>query len=71
MKSKVYFIEVKDASDIWTVNNRLNKLLQESKVLDFIRKDSNIAIKLHFGEAGNGNFVRPEHVRVPELPPKA
>ncbi|HTY45050.1 MAG TPA: DUF362 domain-containing protein [Patescibacteria group bacterium] len=64
MKSKVYFIEVKDASDIWTVNNRLNKLLQESKVLDFIRKDSNIAIKLHFGEAGNGNFVRPEHVRV-------
>ncbi len=64
MKSKVYFIEVKDSSDIWTVNNKLKKLLEESRVLDFINKDDDTVLKLHFGEAGNANYVRPEHLRV-------
>ena len=53
MKSKVYFIEAKDSSDIWTVNKRLKRLLEESGILDFIHNDDNVALKLHFGEAGN------------------
>lgn len=64
MKSKVYFIEVKDSSDIWAVNNRLKKLLAQSNILNFIRKDDSVVLKLHFGEVGNDNFVRPEHVRI-------
>ena len=64
MKSKVYFIEVNDASDIWTVNKRLKTLLEESNLLGFIRRDDNAVLKLHFGEAGNANSVRPEHVRI-------
>lgn len=64
MRSKVYFIEVKDASDIWTVNARLRKLLEESRILDFISKGDDAVVKLHFGEAGNANHVRPEHLRV-------
>lgn len=64
MKSKVYFIEVKDSSDIWTVNKRLKRLLEESDILKFVRKDYDVILKMHFGEAGNANFVRAEHVRI-------
>lgn len=64
MRSKVYFIEIKDSSDIWTVNFKLKRLLEDSKLLSFIRNDTKVAIKLHFGEENNDNFVRPEHVRI-------
>ncbi len=64
MKSKVYFVPVKDADDINTVNDRLRRLLKESKVLDLIGKGVRVAVKVHFGEAGNTGFVRPAHVRV-------
>jgi hypothetical protein len=36
MKSKVYFIAVQDANDLQAVNVKLKKLLEESRVLDFI-----------------------------------
>jgi len=64
MKSKVYFVAVNDANDIRTVNDKLESLLEKSQVLDFIRKEQKVAVKLHFGEEGNAGFVRPEHVRV-------
>ncbi|MGA2774912.1 MAG: DUF362 domain-containing protein [Candidatus Omnitrophota bacterium] len=64
MKSKVYFVAVKDSDKVKSINNRLKKLLAVSKVLDFIQKDYKVALKVHFGEAGNLNFVRPEHLRV-------
>lgn len=64
MKSKVYFVAVEDANDIRTVNEKLRKLLEKSKILDFIRKEYKVGVKLHFGEEGNAAFVRPEHVRV-------
>jgi uncharacterized protein len=64
MKSKVYFIPVKDADNIPAVNEQLRKLLGKSKVLDFIRKVDKVGVKLHFGEEGNTGFVRPQHVRV-------
>ena len=64
MKSRVYFIAVKDANDIGTVNNKLKILLEESRVLDFIRRDYRVGVKMHFGEEGNTGFVRPPHFRV-------
>ncbi|MFA5115382.1 MAG: DUF362 domain-containing protein [Candidatus Omnitrophota bacterium] len=64
MKSKVYFIPVKDADDIPAVNRQLVKLLKESRILDFIGRSDKVAVKLHFGEEGNTGFVRPQHVRV-------
>ena len=64
MKSQVYFIKVRDASDIWTVDNKLKKLLDKSNLLGFINKNDDVVVKLHFGEAGNANHVRPEHLRV-------
>jgi hypothetical protein len=64
MKSKVYFVAVKDANDIRAVNEKLKRLIKESRTLDFIRKEYKVGVKLHFGEEGNAAFVRPEHVRV-------
>ncbi len=64
MKSTVYFVPVKDADDIQGVNAQLKKLLEKSKVLDVIHKKDKVGMKMHFGEAGNINFVRPAHVRL-------
>jgi uncharacterized Fe-S center protein len=64
MKSTVYFAAVKDADDIQAVNGQLKKLLEKSKVLDVIDKKDRVGMKMHFGEAGNTGFVRPDHVRV-------
>lgn len=62
MKSPVYFIAVEDADDIRDVNGKLEILLRESRVLDVVRKEHTVGVKVHFGEEGNTGFVRPEHV---------
>ncbi|MDD5466071.1 MAG: DUF362 domain-containing protein [Candidatus Omnitrophica bacterium] len=63
MKSKVYFIPVSDSNDLQAVNQKLRRLISESKVLDFIHKNDRVAVKLHFGEEGNTGFVRPQYLR--------
>ncbi len=63
MKSKVYFISVKDSNNLQVINEKLRSLLDKSKVLDFIPKESKVVLKVHFGEEGNTGFVRPEHLR--------
>jgi len=62
MKSPVYFIGVEDANDLPEVNRKLEILISESRVLDVIRKEDTVGVKVHFGEEGNTGFVRPEHV---------
>jgi len=64
MKSKVYFVSVKDSNNLSAVNERLKLLLDESKVLGFAAQKGKAVIKIHFGEEGNTGFVRPEHLRV-------
>ncbi|MFZ2385740.1 MAG: DUF362 domain-containing protein [Candidatus Omnitrophota bacterium] len=64
MKSKVYFIAIKDSADISGINLRLKRLLDESGLFGFLRKGEKAAVKIHFGEEGNTGFVRPEHTRV-------
>ena len=64
MKSKVYFAVVKNSDTVRSINDKFKKLLDVSNILDFVKKDHNVAVKVHFGEEGNVNFVRPEHVRV-------
>jgi len=64
MKSKVYFIPVKESESIPAVSAKTKHLLEESRVLSFIAKGANVAVKMHFGEEGNAGFVKPEHVRV-------
>jgi len=63
MKNKVYLVPVKEADSVDTIRAKLGILVEESAILDFIRKNSTVAIKMHFGEEGNTGFVRPEYLR--------
>ncbi len=63
MKSKVYFIPVVDSNELALVNEKLKRLLEASKVLDFVSKNDRVAVKVHFGEEGNTGFIRPQHLR--------
>ena len=64
MKSKVYFVPVGTSDNIQIVNEKIKRLLKESKVFDFIQKKDKVCVKVHFGEKGNTGYVRPEHMRV-------
>jgi uncharacterized Fe-S center protein len=46
MKSKVYFVPVKDTDSIAAVNAKLSVLLAESEVLSFAREGGKVAVKL-------------------------
>ncbi|MEW6101950.1 MAG: DUF362 domain-containing protein [Candidatus Omnitrophota bacterium] len=64
MKSKVYFIPVKESEGIPAIADKVRILCQESGVFYFISKGDSVAVKMHFGEEGNTGFVRPEYCRV-------
>lgn len=64
MKSRVYFLPVSNSDNIRVITEKLKKLLKESRILDFIRKDYKVAVKMHFGEEGNTGYVKPEYVRI-------
>lgn len=64
MKSKVYFIAVSNSDSTETVALKLKRLLEESKVMDFLKESYRAAVKLHFGEEGNTGFVQPQYLRV-------
>ena len=64
MKSKVYFIPVKDSRDISTIAEKVKILCAESKVLNFISQHEAVVVKIHFGEEGNTGFVKPQYARV-------
>jgi uncharacterized Fe-S center protein len=57
MKSKVYFLSVKESESIPNIANKVKVLLEESKALACISRAD-------FGEEGNTGFVRPEYLRV-------
>jgi uncharacterized Fe-S center protein len=64
MKSKVYFSPISERDSVSLIAEKLQKLLAESRVLDFLKPQHRAAVKIHFGEEGNTGFVRPEYVRV-------
>jgi len=64
MKSNVYFIAVKNSDEPACIGEKLARLIEEGKLLDFIRKEEKVVIKLHFGEKDNTGYVRPEYLRV-------
>jgi len=64
MKSKVYLIRLKNLEKIQAVADSLKRLLEESRVLDFIQPNFNVSVKMHFGEEGNTGFVKPQYLRI-------
>ncbi len=63
MASKVYLIRTNDRDSASEVSTKLARLIKESKVLEFIKKDDFTAIKLHFGDKGNTGHIRSEWVK--------
>lgn len=43
--------------------NKAGKLYRESQIFDVVEKDDLVAIKLHVGELGNPNYIRPFFVK--------
>lgn len=64
MKSKVYFIPVKESESVSACCGKLKNLIEASKVLDFILQNHKVAVKMHFGEEGNTGFVNPQYLRI-------
>lgn len=64
MKSKVCFVSVNKSDNSGSICDKVKKLIEESKVFDFINQGQRVAVKIHFGEEGNTGFVNPEYVRV-------
>jgi uncharacterized Fe-S center protein len=64
MRSKVYFIPVDSCDNVQVVKEKLKKLLDASNVLGVIERTDKVAVKAHFGEAGNTGFVNPEYAGV-------
>ena len=62
MKSKVYFIAVKDIGNVSESLSKLDLLIRKSRVLTDFCAGWKVALKIHFGEEGNTGFVKPPYV---------
>ncbi|MFA6078965.1 MAG: DUF362 domain-containing protein [Candidatus Omnitrophota bacterium] len=62
--SKVYFVKISDSDDVESRKRKFAGLINDSRAIDFIEKDDNVAIKTHFGEDGNTGHVKPVFLRI-------
>ncbi len=63
MASKVYFIDMRaDIKD--TVMERYVRGMKRAGILSIAGEKELLAVKMHFGERGNTNYIRPIYVRV-------
>lgn len=62
-KSKVYFVraDISESRDV--LKDKVSRLTQESGLLEDIKKDDYLGIKLHLGEEGNTGFIKPFMVK--------
>ncbi len=64
-KSIVYFIPYKEnEGNLNTLKEKIEKIFSLTKFLDKLNYGRKLAIKVHFGEEGNNNHLKPEHVRI-------
>jgi uncharacterized protein len=64
MKSRVYFTSVSNSDTEESIRQKLTRLLEKSRALEFIDKGQRAAVKLHFGEEGNRGYVNPGYVKI-------
>ncbi|MDO8488818.1 MAG: DUF362 domain-containing protein, partial [Candidatus Omnitrophota bacterium] len=64
MKSKVYLVSLGNSEKVQVVADKLKRLLEGSRVLNFIKLNNRVAVKMHFGEEGNTGFVKPQYLRI-------
>ncbi|MBM3251583.1 MAG: DUF362 domain-containing protein [Candidatus Omnitrophica bacterium] len=58
-QSKVYFIPTADTDDLKQINSKLQTLLAKVRPFQKIKKDSLVALKMHFGEEENKGYLNP------------
>ena len=63
-KSIVYFVDARARSLREALTFKLQRLIDVSGILDFIRDGDLIAVKLHVGERGHYRHVRPQFIRI-------
>lgn len=63
MKSRVFFIPVSETDQTGVVEEKIRRLLTQSRVLDCVSQGDTAAVKIHFGEEGNTGFVKPVYAR--------
>lgn len=61
---KVYFTKIRESDPVDTVKAKLAKLIDESRLFDFIGKKDSTAVKIHFGDEGNTGHVKAEYASV-------
>ncbi len=62
MKSPVYFADLR-ATPSKNLLSKVKDLLDAVGLADKIKQDALVAVKLHFGEAGNTAYIRPVFIR--------
>ncbi len=62
-KSRVYFIRASGSEGEKALAKKANSLIKAGGLLDAIKKDDFVGIKLHFGEKENSGFIRPSIVK--------
>ncbi|NVM56535.1 MAG: DUF362 domain-containing protein [Desulfobacterales bacterium] len=62
MKSTVYFADLR-AKPGQNLLSKLKNLLDAVGLADRVKKEALVAVKLHFGEAGNTAYIRPVFIR--------
>lgn len=63
MASNVYFCNLESHGSVSRLT-KLEKLLRSAGIAKIDFTDKFVAIKLHFGEAGNLSFLRPNYAKV-------
>lgn len=61
---KVYFVELEKGEVDSKIIQKLNRLLEVSHCLHFIKKEDIVAVKVTFGEEGNKYYIDPDYVKV-------
>lgn len=59
MKSIVYYIQIDKINPIY-----IKQVLIDSRFISQLPTAKNIGIKVHFGEAGNNNYLSPKYVKI-------
>ena len=59
MKSEVFFIPVKQGQSLSSLASDSVSLLQQSGLAEIFKQDHLVAVKQHFGEKSDGNYVKP------------
>jgi hypothetical protein len=63
MKSRVYFVSVKEGDTQQKTGEAFDRLISKSGILDTVGRGRAV-IKMHFGEEGNTGFIDPYYVRL-------